>query len=112
MHSSTSRLSTPFRKYGDVFITDSCRHDKVFLSQEDASCQGAAGSWSGSPSRSEPNWRLAAKKYTSSHREVVRAKIVLLSQGLGNDRIAEADEYTEFVVALPRQMFATEGGRA
>jgi hypothetical protein len=52
------------------------------------------------------------KKYTSPHRDVVRAKIVLLSQGLGNDRIAEADEFTEFVVTLPQVMFTNDGSRA
>jgi hypothetical protein len=42
MAAPTSRLSTLFHKYDDVFLADSCRHGKVIPSQEDRSCPGGA----------------------------------------------------------------------
>ena len=47
-----------------------------------------------------------SREYTSSYRDVVRAKIVLLaSQGLGNDRIAEHLDTPRQIVSKWRQRF-------
>jgi len=46
------------------------------------------------------------KEYTSPHRDVVRAKIVLLaSQGLGNDRIAAQLRMPRQIASKWRQRF-------
>ena len=48
------------------------------------------------------------KEYTSLHRDVVRAKIVLLaSQGLGNDRIAAQLRVPRQIASKWRQRFYT-----
>jgi len=48
------------------------------------------------------------KEYTSPHRDVVRAKIVLLaSQGLGNDRIAAQLRMPRQIASKWRQRFYT-----
>ena len=47
-----------------------------------------------------------SREYTSPYRDVVRAKIVLLaSQGLGNDRIAEHLDTPRQIVSKWRQRF-------
>ena len=49
---------------------------------------------------------VRSREYTSPHRDVVRAKIVLLaSQGLGNDRIAARLDMPRQIVSKWRQRF-------
>ena len=49
------------------------------------------------------------KEYTSPHRDVVRAKIVLLaSEGLGNDRIASQLSMPRQIASKWRQRFCTD----
>jgi transposase len=51
-----------------------------------------------------------ARKYTSSYRDVVRAKIVLLAaQGLSNDQIAGRLDLPRQVVSKWRKRFFEEG---
>lgn len=51
-----------------------------------------------------------ARKYTSSYRDVVRAKIVLLAaQGLSNNQIAERVDLPRQVVSKWRKRFFEEG---
>lgn len=51
-----------------------------------------------------------ARKYTSSYRDVVRAKIVLLAaQGLSNDQIADRVDLPRQVVSKWRKRFFEEG---
>ena len=50
-----------------------------------------------------------ARKYTSSYRDVIRAKIVLLSaQGLSNDQIAQRIDTPRQIVSKWRKRFFLE----
>ena len=50
-----------------------------------------------------------SKEYTSPHRDVVRARLVLMaSQGLGNDRIAEHLDTPRQIVSKWRRRFHSQ----
>ena len=89
-------LSTAFRKFGDVFLSE--------LVTESPPYPGGSIMLRRSPfvirlsEQERAELEARCKEYTSPHRDVVRAKIVLLaSQGLGNNRIAAQ-------VGMPRQI--------
>src|SRR5579871_5058514 len=82
-------LSTPFRKYGDVFLVDSFGDDRIILGWRGCIMPRRSPYVIALGAEERAELEARAKEYTSPYRAVVRAKIVLLaSQGLGNDLIA------------------------